>query len=188
MQGILDTLKNDYPTVVAEVTKSLSVGEIQKVLQGLLGEQVSIRNMVAILETLADYAGVSREIGFLVEKARQALSRQICLQYADEGKVIRVLTIAPDLEQILIDSRIETTAGVVAALEPDDHRKWINALANGVKRVHDQGHLPVVLCSEPARALVKSSSRREIPDLVVLSVPEIAHDITVESLGEIRLE
>ncbi len=188
VQGILDTLKNDYPTVVTEVNKALSVGEIQKVLQGLLGEQVSIRNMVAILETLADYAGISREVGFLVEKARQSLARQICLQYADETRVIRVLTIDPELEQILIDSRIETAGGVVVALEPDTHRKWINALANGVRQIHDQGHLPIVLCSEPARGLVKSSSLREIPDLVVLSVPEIVHDITVESLGEIRLE
>ena len=93
IQGMLDALKKDYPAVVEDAQKHLSLGEIQKVLQGLLREQVSIRNLVAILETLADYAGVTKDPGFLVEKARQTLGRQICLQYADTDKTIRVLTI-----------------------------------------------------------------------------------------------
>lgn len=186
-QAILDSMKNDYPTVVEEVRKVLNVGETQKVLQGLLREQISIRNMVVILETLADYGGVSKDIGFLVEKVRQALGRQICLQYAEE-KVLRVLTIEPALEQRIIDSRVETTGGSVAALEPALQRAWIGALTRGVRRVQDQGHLAVLLCSEAARPLVKSSTEREIPNLVVLSVPEIVPDIRVEGLGEIRIE
>ncbi len=188
VQRILDTLKSDYPAVVEECTKSLSLGEIQKVMQGLLTEQVSVRNMVAILETLADYAGVSKDVGFLIEKSRQVLSRQICLQHADEEKTLRVLTIDPGLEQRIIDSRMETASGVIAALEPDMQRKWINTLTNVVKTVQEQGHFPIVLCSEAARPLVKSSAKREIPDLVVLSVPEISSDMKVEALGEITLE
>lgn len=188
VQRILDTLKSDYPAVVEECTKSLSLGEIQKVMQGLLTEQVSVRNMVAILETLADYAGVSKDVGFLIEKSRQALGRQICLQHADEEKTLRVLTIDPGLEQRIIDSRMETASGVIAALEPGMQRKWINTLTNVVKTVQEQGHFPIVLCSEAARPLVKSSAKREIPDLVVLSVPEISSDIKVEALGEITLE
>ena len=82
VQSILDALKTDYPAVVEEVKKVLSVGEIQKVLQGLLTERVSVRNMVVILETLADYGSVTKDVGFLIEKVRQALGRQICLQYA----------------------------------------------------------------------------------------------------------
>lgn len=185
-QSILDALKSDYPAVTEEVGKALNVGEIQKVLQGLLREQVSIRNMVVILETLADYAGVSKDVGFLVEKVRQALGRQICLQYADE-KVLRVLTIAPELEQKIIDSRIETTSGVVAGLEPQMQRRWIGAVSGAVKRVQDEGNAAVVLCSEAARPLVKASTEREIPTLAVLSVPEIVSDIRVEALGEIRI-
>ena len=144
--------------------------------------------MVAFLETIAYYAGISRDISFLVEKTRQSLGRQISLQHSDEEKVLRVLTLEPDLEQIIIDSRLETTAGSIAALEPEAQRKWINALANSVRQIHEQGHMPVILCSEAARILVKTSSKREIPDLVVLSVPEIATDVRIEPLGEISIE
>ena len=188
VQSILETLRSDYPAVVDEVQKVLSLGEIQKILQGLLREQVSIRNIVAILETAADYGGVSKDIGFLVEKTRQALGRQICLQYADEKKVLKVLTIEPSLEQVLVDSRVDTAGGPAAALEPEIHRSWMNVLANSIRVIQEQGFFPIIWCSEAARPLVKQSAGREFPDLVVLSVPEVIADVTVESLGEIRLE
>ncbi|MBA7618036.1 Flagellar biosynthesis protein FlhA [subsurface metagenome] len=188
VQSILDALKTDYPAVVDEIGKALTVGEIQKVLQGLLREQVSIRNMVTILETLADYGSVSKDTGFLVEKARQALGRQICLQQADEHKVLKVLTLAPELEQKIIDSRVEMAGVVTAALAPEFQRRWINTLSNSVRSVQEQGIAPIILCSEAARGLVKSSSSREVPHLVVLSVPEVVTDITVETVGEIRIE
>jgi len=188
IQGMLDALKKDYPAVVEDAQKHLSLGEIQKVLQGLLREQVSIRNLISILETLADYSGITKDPGFLVEKARQSLGRQICLQYADPDKAIRVLTIEPMLEQKIIDARVDTPAGAMSALEPATQRQWIKALTLAVSAVQKQGHFPVVLCSEAARALVKSSTEREIPDLVVLSVPEIVADVQVEAIGEIRIE
>jgi flagellar biosynthesis protein FlhA len=188
VQSILDALKKDYPAVVDEASKRLSLGEMQKVFQGLLREQVSIRNMVAVLETLADYAGVTKDASFLVEKSRQSLGRQICLQYADHERNLRVLTVESSLEQKIIDSRVDTPGGVVSALEPSLHRQWIKALTKGVAAVQGKGWLPIVLCSEGARALVKASTERELPDLVVLSVPEIVADIRVEAVGEIRLE
>jgi flagellar biosynthesis protein FlhA len=188
VQSILDALKKDYPAVVEETTKRLSLGEIQKVLQALLREQVSVRNMVVILEALADYAGVTKDPVFLAEKCRQALSRQICLQYADAERTLRVLTIESALEQKVIDSRVDTPGGVVAALEPTIQRQWIKALTRAVSAVQQKGWLPIVLCSEGARALVKASTERELPDLVVLSVPEIIADVRVEAVGEIKLE
>jgi len=188
VRSMLDTLRQDYPAVVEEVQGVLGVGEIQKVLQGLLREQVSIRNMVVILEALADYATVTKDTGFLVEKVRQAVGRQISLQYAGDERVLRVLTIEPGLEQEIIDSRVETSSGVVSALPPDRQRGWIQALSTAVSAVQEQGHLPVVLCSEAARPLVKRSTERELRDLAVLSIPEIVPDIRVESLGEIRIE
>ncbi len=188
VKKILDTLRGDYSAVIDEVTKALTLGEIQKVLQGLLIEQVSIRNMIPILETMADYGVVSKEISFLIEKVRQTLGRQICLQYASDGKVLKVLTIASDLEQMIIDSRLDTAGGPVTALEPADHRKWITAVTNAVHSVQSAGHLPVVLCSEAARVLVKKSTSRDIPELVVLSVPEIASEIITEGVGEILLD
>ncbi len=188
VKSILDTLHEDYPAVVDEVNKALSLGEIQKVLQGLLVEQVSIRNMVPILETLADYGVVSKDIGLLIEKVRQTLGRQICLQYADDDKKLKVLTIDPELEQLIIESRLDTANGPVAALEPDVHRRWINAVVNSVHNVQQSGLLGIVLCSEAARRLVKQSTARDLPELVVLSVPEIVPDITAEGVGEISLK
>ena len=188
VKSILDTLREDYPAVVEEVTKALSLGEIQKVLQGLLVEQVSIRNMVPILETLADYGVVSKDIGLLIEKVRQTLGRQICLQYTDNDKKLRVVTIDPELEQMIIDSRLDTANGSVAALEPQMFRRWINAVVNTVHSVQQSGFSAILLCSEAARRLVKQSTMRDLPDLVVLSVPEIVTDIATESVGEISLK
>ncbi len=188
VQSILDALKKDYPAVVEDTTKRLSLGETQKVLQALLREQVSVRNMVVILETLADYAGVTKDPVFLAEKCRQALGRQICLQYADQDRTLRVLTIDSALEQKIIDSRVDTPGGVVAALEPAAQRQWIKALTRAVSAVQQKGWVPIVLCSEGARALVKASTERELPDLVVLSVPEIVADARVEAVGEIKVE
>jgi len=187
VQSIIDTIRKDYPAVVEEVLKSCQLGEIQKVLQGLLREQVSIRNMVVILETLADYRPVTRDSSVLIEKVRQALGRQICLQYADSNRCLHVLTIDPGLTQKIVDSRVDTVQGPVAALEPVVQRTWIRSLIQIVSQVQQSGYLPVLLCPEEARLLVKSSTEREIPDLVVLSVPEIASDIRVEAIGEVKL-
>jgi len=188
VKSMLDTLKRDYPAVVEDVQSTLSLGEIQKVLQGLLREQVSIRNLVVILETLADYGNITKDSGFLVEKVRQALKRQISLQYADDDRSMKVITLEPGLEQRIIDSRVETTGGVVPALQPDVQRKWINALLNAVQQARAQGVFPLILCSEAARPLVKASAQRDLPDLAVLSAPEIVSEVRVESIGEIRIE
>ncbi|HOT62342.1 MAG TPA: flagellar biosynthesis protein FlhA [Treponemataceae bacterium] len=188
VQSIIDALKKDYAAVVEEVTKQCSLGEVQKVLQGLLREQVSIRNMVVILETLADYRPITKDTTVLAEKVRQALARQICLQYVDDARTLHVLTIEPTLVQTIVASRVDTVNGPVAALEPAVQRSWIRALTRSVGSAQQAGYVPIVLCPEEARVLVKSSTEREIPDLVVLSVPEIATDVRVEAIGEIKAE
>jgi flagellar biosynthesis protein FlhA len=190
-QAILDTLRKEYPAVVEEVlreNKGLRVTEIQKILHGLLRERVSIRNMVSILESIADYAPVSKNIWFLTEKARQALASQICHQYADEDHRLRVLTIDPALEQRLIDSKYETASGIVCALDPPTQKAWIKAVVKAVTAVKEKGWMPVVLCSEQARFLVKNSTDREMPDLAVISVPEIVPDVIPEAVGIIKIE
>ncbi len=187
VHGLLETVKADYPTLIEEVNKIFGVGEIQKVLQGLLQEQVSIRNLVVILETLGDFGGVTKDTAFLIEKVRQALGRQICLQYANEDKVLHVLTVDPALEQQIIDSRHDQVTGPVAALEPELARQWINAVTNAFRQVQNSGYYPLILSSEAARPLIKNSTQRDLPDLVVLSVPEISPGIRVESVGDIRI-
>lgn len=188
VQSIVDAIKKDYPSVVDEVIKLCSIGEIQKVLQGLLREQVSIRNMVVILETIADYRPITKDTTVLVEKVRQSLARQICLQYVDENTMLHVLTVQPELIQKIVDSRVDTVNGPIAALEPVVQRTWIRSVSHAVSSAQQAGYVPVILCPEEARILVKNSTEREIPDLVVLSVPEIANDIRVEAIGEIRQE
>jgi flagellar biosynthesis protein FlhA len=186
---ILDALKRDYPSVVEEARKNLSLGEIQKVLQGLLREQVSIRNTVGILEALAEFSTVTKNVPFLIEKARQALARQLCLQYAGEDDhTIRVLTINQALEAEIVQSQVETPSGKIAALEPARHKAWIQALSRAIGNAKEAGMFqPVVLCSEQARALVKQSTGREAPDLVVLSVPEIVPEVNILQMGEISI-
>ncbi|MDR0624444.1 MAG: flagellar biosynthesis protein FlhA, partial [Treponema sp.] len=188
VQAILDALRKDYSAVVDDVQKSVSLGEIQKVLQSLLKERVSIRNMVSILEAIADYAPVSKNVRLLTEKARQALGSQICHQYADDERRLHVLTIDRGLEEKIIQSKYETTTEVISALDPPTQSAWIRAAGKAAAAVKEQGWMPVILCSEAARYLVKNSTDREIPELVVISVPEIAQDVTVESIGVIKLE
>jgi flagellar biosynthesis protein FlhA len=189
VKGLLDGLREDYSAVVEEVQGLLGIGDIQKVLQGLLGEQVSIRNMVTILESLADYAKIAKDdIPYLIEKVRQGLGRQICLQYTDEDRVIHVITLEPALEQMIIESRQQSAAGVAPALQPETHRRWINATMNTVRGIQERGYLPIILTQEVTRPLVKAGTRRDIPDLVVLSVPEIIPEVNIESLGVISIQ
>jgi flagellar biosynthesis protein FlhA len=187
-QAILETLRKEYPAIVDEVQKVLGLGEIQKVLQNLLKEQVSIRNMVGIMEAIADFAPVTRDTRLLTEKARQALSRQICDGFIDEKRVMRVLAIDHALEEKIVKSQVTTAStGVVAALDPVTHKAFVNAVARSVTAMQEHGLIPVILCSEMARYLVKSLTERELPGLAVLSIPEMVSDITLESVGVIKL-
>jgi flagellar biosynthesis protein FlhA len=191
-QVILDALRKDYPAVVDEVIRDgkdgLRVTEIQKIFQGLLRERVSIRNKVSILEAIAEYAPVSRRTWVLVEKVRQALASQICQQYADDDRRVRVLGIDPALEQKIIASRSETPTGIISALDPAMHQAWIKAVCKAVAAVKQKGWMPVILCSEIARYPVKYSTARELPDLAVLSMHEISQEFIFEAVGRIKIE
>ncbi len=187
-QALIAAIKTDYGAVVEDVQKHFGLGELQKIFQILLREQVSIRNLVTILETISDYGGVTKDVFFLAEKVRQGLARQISQQYADDEKVIRAMTIEPGLEQKIIQSRDDSGGVLIAALEPHLQRAWVNAVANAFQSIQGKGFYPLILCSEAARALVKATTERELPELTVLSVPEIAQGYRVESLGEIRVE
>ena len=186
---MIDSLRKDYPTVVDEVMSNFKIGEIVKVLQGLLREQVSIRNMVVILETLADFGGITKKTDILVERVRQALGRQICQQYADDNGKLYVLTVDQGFLEKLLESKTETVNGPVAMLDPVTHRKWISAVSSAIATARNQGYsFPVILCPETVRNLVKNSIERELPGIVVLSSAEITPEIKLESLGGIEIE
>ena len=99
-----------------------------------------------------------------------------------------MLTLDPELEQRIIESKVETAGGSLSALEPAEQRRWINALSGTVRASQEQGYVPIILCSEAARPLVKSSSSREMRNLVVLSAAEIDPEVSVESIGQIKTE
>jgi len=185
---MLNPLKADYSAVVDEVKKSLTLGEIQKVLQQLLAESVSIRNMVPILETLADYAAVSKDIGFLTEKTRQRLKRQITTPYLNESGNLMVLTLSPSIEQLIKESAVDTVGGLVPALEPAMKSRIMNVLTNSVHQVQQQGVMPIILTSEMVRRLFRQMIVREYPQLVVLSVLEVADGVQILPMGEINIE
>ena len=182
VRSLLDRLRIDYPATVEEVTGALSTGEIRLVLQSLLAEQVAIRDLPAILEALADWASVNRETGFLVQQVRSALARQISRQHADTDGVLRVITLAPECEQQLLAAGDPATG-----MEAGTGRRWIDALSGTLAEASRQGCRPAVLSSSEARNRVRAATRQEMPHLVCLATTEVAPEVAVESVAEVRL-
>ena len=188
VKAMLDALKKDYSAVTEDVQKALGLGDIQKVLQGLLRERVSIRNLVNILETAADYGEISKKSDFLIEKSRQALKLQISQQYADTEQKIHVVTIDPELEKQIIESINESADGAIVALPPDIYRQFITNTQHVVADVQRNGHTPIILTSEAARLAVKQLTARTFSNMIVLSVLEIAPTtVTVHAVATIKL-
>lgn len=193
VSAIIEEIKKTNPVVVDEVTTSdhrFSYGEIEAVLKNLLEEQVSIRNMVVILETLGDYGKLTRDPWTLTEKVREALGAQICQQYADENKVLHVLNLSQSLAQKILDHRADMPGkGPIVAFDPVDARNYISTMSNAVAAVRERNYLPIILCPSEVRRLVKSSTELEMPGIIVLSINEVmaaSPNIKVESLGEIN--
>ena len=188
VQSMLDALRREYPTVIDEVLKSSSVGEIQKVLQNLLREGVKIRNMMAILETVADYAGNVKNIDMLTEYVRQSLGKQIAAKYADEKKKLYGIFVDPELEQILAESIQETSQGSVSSLDPEILHAFVNEAGEQIEDALKRGTQPVVLCSQKVRRLTREMLERSFPTIGVLAYSEIPADYSLEQVGMIRLE
>lgn len=193
VSAIIEEIKKTNPVVVDEVTTGdhrFSYGEIEAVLKNLLEEQVSIRNMVVILETLGDYGKLTRDPWTLTEKVREALGAQICQQYADENKVLHVLNLSQSLAQKILDHRADMPGkGPIVAFDPVDARNYISTMSNAVAAVREKNYLPIILCPSEVRRLVKSSTELEMPGIIVLSINEVmaaSPNIKVESLGEIN--
>jgi flagellar biosynthesis protein FlhA len=185
VQAILDRAEKKYPVVTGEVKSLLSLGSIRDILRGLISEQVSIRHIPVILETLADWGNfgpVPNEI--IIEQIRQSLKRQICLEYADDEQTLRVLTLQAELEQNFSDQAIFHERGIGIGPSPDE---WLEAFSPAVRGMEEKGLKPVVLCAPIARSRVKEFTRSRFPNLAVLSYIEIPSDINVEAIGEISL-
>lgn len=181
---LLDTVREKNAALIDELVPGLlSLGEVQKVLQNLLRERVPIRDLVGILEAVADAAVLSRDPSFLTERARAALARTITQQYAVDGR-LSVLTIHPRLEQLLVEAA-EKAEGGYPVLEPRKVQRIVERVKEAVEKIARQGMLPVILCSPGARLPLRRLTERQFPHLAVLSLNEIWPDVEVEAVGTV---
>ncbi|MDY3721442.1 MAG: flagellar biosynthesis protein FlhA [Treponema sp.] len=174
---ILDTVKQKNPVLVSEVldTAKISYGTIEKVLQNLLEEKVSIRNYVRILETMANYAGVSRNIWDMTQKVRDALGLQICMQYADENKKVHVMRLSQELSELVAERAVNPEDGSkpYVGFDPVDRRRWLKAVSASIAKANQLNYQPIIITVSAVRQLVRSAIEREMPGVVVLSDTEM---------------
>ncbi len=187
VQTLIDNIKENHSALVNElIPKQMSYGEIQKVLANLLREGISIRDLVTILETVADYIAVTRDTDVLTEYARQSLKRAISSKYISNYKA-SVITLDPHLEQTIMDSVQQTEQGSYLALEPSMTQKIINEVYTQIQKVLTMGQQPIVLTSPMVRLYFKRLTEQAISDLIVLSYNELDASIEVQSVGMVSL-
>ncbi len=181
VKQLIDNLKSDYSAVVDEVEeKKLSLGDIQRILQNLLRERVSIRNMLTIMESVASFADHTRDPGLLTEYVRGSLARQITSSHVDGENNLHVITVDPEIESIIRSAIHEDPVeGRILALDPDSHNRIASSLVDAFTRSRDMGYSPVYLVSPQIRSVLFSLLEREIPVPVVLSYNEISSAVKV---------
>ncbi len=182
--ALMDNVKQHYPVVVEELVPSLlTVGEVQRVLQNLLRERIPIRNLLLILENLADGARASKDIDFLTERVRTAMARHISAEYTENG-LLSVITVDPRLESLLGEAA-RRGEDAYALLDPSTVGKIYASLTKQIQHAQQAGLQPIVLTSPQTRLALKRLTERAAPQLVVLSYSEIASGLRVESIGQI---
>lgn len=186
---LIDHLKESYPVLVEEVSPNpLSVGDIQKVLAKLLKEKVSIRNLVTIFETLADYGKLTTDSDMLTEYVRQALAKQITAQYAKENETLKVVTCSGRVEKAVAEGIQQTEHGNFLSLEPTLSENIIQSVAREIEQLSLRQEVPILLCSPPVRMYVKQLLERYFPDLPVLSYNELEANVEVQSIGVVDIQ
>lgn len=184
VQSLINNIKEDYNVVVAELIPSLmTIGEIQKVLIGLLKENIPIRNLVTILETLADYAPVTKDPELLTEFVRQALARQITKMVQSEDGIVRVITLDPNLEQVLLKVQQDAKEAPGYSLDPRLVQRVYDKLGEVIGQVTASGHQPLVLCAPAVRVTFRKLTERLSAKMMVLSYNELVPEAEVHSLG-----
>jgi flagellar biosynthesis protein FlhA len=188
VQNLLDNLKKVYPKLVEDlVPDPLSLGLIMRVLQNLLREGVSIRDLRTILETMADYSPGANDPDILTEHVRSALARQISSAYAEDG-MLSVITLERRVEEIFNQSLQRTEhGGTYLTLDPRQAQAILDAIAQQIQNFSG-GTTPVLLCSPTIRPHVKKLTERYLPNLVVISHNEIAPHLQVRSIGTVRMD
>ena len=187
VQTLVDNIKSSHPAIIDElIPKQLTIGEVQKVLSNLLYEGVSIRDMVTILETLADYAPVTHDSDMLTEYVRQALGRAIARKFIN-GERAKVITLDPQLEKTIMDSLKQTEHGSYLTLSPDIIQSISSNLLKEANKLTSIGQQAIALASPIVRLYFKRLSEQSIPDLIVLSYNELDPTIEIQSVGVVSI-
>jgi flagellar biosynthesis protein FlhA len=188
VQKLVETVRQTNAAVVDELVPALlNLGDIQKVLQNLLRERVSARDLTTILETLADHARATKDTDVLTEHVRQALYRSITKAHLSPDNAIHAITLDPKLEQTLISSVHRGEGGAFLALEPRTGQKVISALSKQIEAMSKKGYSPLVLCSPMLRLYFKRLVEKLLPNLTVLSYNELDPKTEIQAAGSVAV-
>ena len=187
VQKLTDMVKEGAPAVVEELLSSLSLGEIQKVLQNLIREQIPIRDLVTIFEALADYGKISRSVDFLTERARESLSRLISLKIQGPDGVITAATLSPNWEQKIMASMDGDLArGWQLNMDPREVQKMVAAISRVVDEMLVKNQIPVLLVHPDVRLIVRRLIEGSIANVFVVSYNEIVHGVQIKTMGMVE--
>ncbi|MEM7647065.1 MAG: FHIPEP family type III secretion protein, partial [Pseudomonadota bacterium] len=184
---LIDNFKKNYPKVVEElIPDTLPLGQVVKVLQNLLREQVSIRDLLTIFETLADEGGRTKDTDVLTESVRRAMARSITAKLKDSTEKIHVINLGGEVEEIINQSLLQTEQGVQLAMDPSYGHGLVNSIAETIETHPEVAGQPVLLTSPMSRRHIFRLVNRFIPQLIVLSHSEISSDVTVNTVGTVE--
>lgn len=183
-QNLINNLKENNPTLVEElVPKLMGVGDIQKVLQNLLEEGISIRDLLTIFETLADHAATTHDPDILTEYARQSLKRAISNKYFSGNDTSSVVTLDPAVEQEIMGAVKQTEQGAYLTLAPDRIRKIVDSVKQEIEKLENMGKMPIIITSPIVRIYFKKMINDYVKDLTVVSYNEIESNVELQSVG-----
>ncbi len=184
VQNLVNNLKETNPSLVDElVPKLLGLGEVQKVLQNLLKEGISIRDLLTIFETLADYASSTRDTDILTEYVRQSLKRAISSRFFPANETSSVVTLDPKLEQEIMGSVKQTENGAYLTLDPEKTKAIMASVGNEIAKLENLGKNPIIITSPIVRMYFKRLTEDYYKDLIVVSYNEIEGSIELQSVG-----
>ncbi|MHB8130196.1 MAG: flagellar biosynthesis protein FlhA [Mobilitalea sp.] len=188
VQGLVNNIQESHQTLISElVPKLLNIGEIQKVLQNLLREGISIRDLVTIFETLADYAPTTRDSDVLTEYSRQSLKRAISNKYFPSNEMTSVVTLDPKVEQEIMGSVKQSEQGAYLALDPSITREIIESVQTEVHKLEELGKNPIIITSPIVRMYFKRLTQDYFKDLIVVSYNEIDSNVELQSVGMVTV-
>ncbi len=188
VQNLVNNIQEANQTLVSElVPKLLNIGEIQKVLQNLLREGISIRDLVTIFETLADYAPTTRDTDVLTEYVRQNLKRAISRKYFPVGEMTSVVTLDPKVEQEIMSSVKQTEQGAYLSLDPSITKDIMESVQSEVQKLEDLGKSPIIITSPIVRMYFKRLTQDYFKDLIVVSYNEIDTNVELQSVGMVTV-